>query len=39
MITNTELEYKGDLYPSKIVSFEHENDTVYFHTVPKYGYF
>lgn len=32
MITNTELEYKGDLYPSKIVSFEHEVDSVYFHT-------
>ena len=24
MITNTELEYKGDLYPSSIVSFEKE---------------
>ena len=33
MITNTELEYKGDLYPSKIVSFEHEVDSVYFHTI------
>ncbi len=32
MITNTELEYKGDLYPSKIVSFDHEADSVYFHT-------
>jgi alpha-glucosidase len=26
MITNTELEFKGDLYPSKIVSFEHDVD-------------
>jgi alpha-glucosidase len=32
MITNTELEFKGDLYPSKIVSFEHDVDSVYFHT-------
>ncbi|MFV8269351.1 glycoside hydrolase family 31 protein [Flavobacterium sp. GT2N3] len=32
MITNTELEYKGDLYPTKIVSFEHEADSIYFHT-------
>ncbi len=32
MITNTELEYKGDLYPTKIVSFEHDVDSVYFHT-------
>jgi alpha-glucosidase len=32
MITNTSLEYKGDLYPSKIVSFEHEGDTIFFNT-------
>lgn len=32
MITNTELEYKGDLYPTKIVSFEHEVDSIFFHT-------
>ncbi|WP_343694241.1 glycoside hydrolase family 31 protein [Flavobacterium sp.] len=32
MITNTSLEYKGDLYPSKIVSYEHEGDTVFFNT-------
>jgi hypothetical protein len=32
MITNTELEYKGDLYPSEIVSFKQEVDSVYFHT-------
>ena len=32
MITNTELEYKGDLYPTKIVSFKQEVDSVYFHT-------
>ena len=32
MITNTELEYKGDLYPSSIVSFEKEVDSVYFYT-------
>jgi len=32
MITNTSLEYKGDLYPSKIVSHEHEGDTIMFHT-------
>lgn len=32
MITNTELEYKGDLYPTKIVSFEKNVDSFYFHT-------
>ncbi|CAM4016554.1 glycoside hydrolase family 31 protein [Flavobacterium sinopsychrotolerans] len=32
MITNTELEFKGDLYPTKIVSFEHEVDSIFFHT-------
>ncbi|WP_264537782.1 glycoside hydrolase family 31 protein [Flavobacterium sp. N1736] len=32
MITNTALEYKGDLYPSKIVSYEHEGDTIFFNT-------
>ncbi|SDX92293.1 glycoside hydrolase family 31 protein [Flavobacterium degerlachei] len=32
MITNTELEFKGDLYPSKIVSFEHDVDSVFFHS-------
>jgi alpha-glucosidase len=32
MITNTSLEYKGDLYPSKIVSHEHEGDTIFFQT-------
>ncbi|MFH6996286.1 glycoside hydrolase family 31 protein [Flavobacterium sp. FlaQc-57] len=32
MITNTSLEYKGDLYPSKIVSHEQEGDSIFFHT-------
>ncbi|MEG2102362.1 MAG: glycoside hydrolase family 31 protein [Flavobacterium sp.] len=32
MITNTALEYKGDLYPSKIVSFQHEGDSIFFNT-------
>ena len=32
MITNTSLEYKGDLYPSKIVSHEHEGDSIFFNT-------
>ncbi|WP_316632519.1 glycoside hydrolase family 31 protein [uncultured Flavobacterium sp.] len=32
MITNTSLEYKGDLYPSKIASFVHEGDSIFFHT-------
>ena len=32
MITNTELEYKGDLYPSKIVSFKQDGDSIYFST-------
>ncbi|MDP5198733.1 glycoside hydrolase family 31 protein [Flavobacterium sp. DG2-3] len=32
MITNTSLEYKGDLYPSKIISYEHEGDSVFFNT-------
>ena len=30
MITNTSLEYKGDLYPSKIVSYEQEGDSIFF---------
>ena len=33
MITNTELEYKGDLYPTKIVSFEQDEvDSISFYT-------
>jgi len=32
MITNTSLEYKGDLYPTKIVSYEHEGDSICFNT-------
>ena len=32
MITNTELEYKGDLFPSKITSFKHDADNIFFHT-------
>ena len=32
MITNTELEYKGDLYPTQIVAFEHDVDSVLFYT-------
>ena len=32
MITNTELEYKGDLYPSNIVDFKKDVDSVYFYT-------
>ncbi|CAD0008943.1 glycoside hydrolase family 31 protein [Flavobacterium chungangense] len=32
MIVNTQLEYKGDLYPSKIVSYEHEGDSIFFNT-------
>jgi alpha-glucosidase len=32
MITNTELEHKGDIYPSKIVSFEQDVDSILFHT-------
>ncbi len=32
MITNTELEYKGNLYPSKITGFKKEVDSVYFNT-------
>lgn len=35
MITNTALEYKGDLYPSKIVSFQHEGDSIFFNTANK----
>lgn len=30
MILNTELEYKGDLFPSNIVSFKKDVDTLYF---------
>ncbi|TDO96102.1 glycoside hydrolase family 31 protein [Flavobacterium sp. 245] len=32
MITNTSLEYKGNLYPSKIVSYEQEGDSIFFNT-------
>lgn len=32
MITNTELQYRGDLYPSRIVSFKHDADSVFFYT-------
>ncbi|MGB5170301.1 MAG: glycoside hydrolase family 31 protein [Eudoraea sp.] len=30
MITNTELEYKGNLYPNKITDFKQEKDKFYF---------
>ncbi len=30
MILNTELEYKGNLFPSKIVSYKKDVDTLYF---------
>ncbi len=30
MILNTELEYKGNLFPSKIISFKKDVDTLYF---------
>ncbi|MEO0045831.1 MAG: hypothetical protein RL705_1022, partial [Bacteroidota bacterium] len=32
MITNQELEYKGDQFPSKIVSFQQDVDSIYFNT-------
>lgn len=32
MITNTELEYKGNLYPAKIISFNREVDSISFYT-------
>ena len=32
MITNTELEYKGDLFPSKVTGFNKDVDSVYFTT-------
>ena len=32
MITNTELEYKGNLYPNEIVHFKKESDKLYFTT-------
>jgi alpha-glucosidase len=32
MITNTELEHKGDLFPSKITEVIQENDTISFYT-------
>lgn len=32
MITNTELEYKGDQFPSEIISFEKDGDSIYFYT-------
>jgi len=32
MITNTELEYKGNLYPNQIINFKQETDKLYFTT-------
>ncbi|AIZ42134.1 glycoside hydrolase family 31 protein [Cellulophaga baltica] len=32
MITNTELEYKGNLYPNEIVDFKQDTDKLYFTT-------
>ena len=32
MIINTELEYKGNLFPSKIILFKKDVDTLYFTT-------
>ncbi|ALM06692.1 glycosyl hydrolase [Sediminicola sp. YIK13] len=32
MITNTELEYKGNLYPNHIIDFKREADKLYFTT-------
>ncbi|UMY64690.1 MULTISPECIES: glycoside hydrolase family 31 protein [unclassified Flavobacterium] len=32
MITNTELEFKGDQYPSGIASVVHEGDSIFFHS-------
>ena len=32
MITNTELEHKGNIYPSKIIQHKKEGDKIYFHT-------
>jgi len=32
MITNTELEQKGDQFPSKIISYKQKIDTIYFYT-------
>ena len=32
MIVNTELEHKGNLFPSKIVSFKKDVDTLFFTT-------
>lgn len=32
MITNTELEYKGNLYPNDIVDYRKETDRIYFTT-------
>ena len=32
MIVNTELEQKGNLFPSKIIDFKKDVDTLYFYT-------
>ena len=32
MIVNTELEYKGNLFPSKIVDFKKDVDSLFFST-------
>ncbi|MCM4168863.1 Oligosaccharide 4-alpha-D-glucosyltransferase [Arenibacter antarcticus] len=33
MITNTELEYKGNLYPNSIIDFKRDTDKLYFTTL------
>ena len=32
MITNTELEFKGDLFPASVTGFTQDTDSVFFHT-------
>jgi alpha-glucosidase len=35
MITNTELDFKGNLFPSEIIKHEQNVDSIYFHTSNK----
>ena len=32
MITNTELEYKGDQFPTQIIAYNQDVDSIYFYT-------
>ena len=39
MIVNTELEQKGNLFPSQIIKFKKDVDTLYFYTENNVSFF